>query len=102
MAHLTIETVREALRRVVDPEIQHNIVDLGLIYDIDIAPDGAVTITMTLTTPFCPLGAEILRGVKEALYAAGAETVNVDLVWNPLWTPARMAPALKELLGIEE
>lgn len=102
MAKLTEQQVQDALRTVVDPEIQQNIVDLGLIYGIDIAQDGSITVTMTLTTPFCPLGAEILRGVKEALYAAGAEKVDVDLVWDPLWTPARMAPALRELLGIED
>lgn len=93
-------TIREALHQVVDPEIDCNIVDLGLIYGITI--DGAkVTVTMTLTTPGCPMHESIAWGVKCALLnLKGVEDVEVNVVWDPQWTPARMSDYGRERTGV--
>ncbi len=93
-------TLREALRLVVDPEIDCNIVDLGLIYGIAI--DGAkVTATMTLTTAGCPMHESIAWGVKCALLnLEGVEDVEVNVVWDPPWTPARMSDYGRERTGV--
>jgi len=92
--------VRAALRRVVDPEIDCNILDLGLVYGIDI--DGAkVTVAMTLTTRGCPMHESIAWGVKCALLNLdGVEEVEVQIVWDPPWTPARMTAEGRERTGI--
>jgi metal-sulfur cluster biosynthetic enzyme len=92
--------VRAALRQVVDPEIDCNIVDLGLVYGIAI--HGAkVTVTMTLTTQGCPMHESIAWGVQCALLnLEGVEEVDVQLVWDPPWTPERMSPLAREQTGI--
>jgi metal-sulfur cluster biosynthetic enzyme len=94
--------VRETLRQVVDPEINCNIVDLGLIYGIDI--DGSkVTVTMTLTTPGCPMHESIAWGVQSALLNIDwVEQVDVHLVWDPPWTPARISEYGRAHTGILE
>ena len=93
-------TVREALRQVIDPELDCNIMDLGLVYAIAI--DGAkVTVTMTLTTPGCPMHESIAWGVKSALLNLEAvEDVDVQVVWDPPWTPARMTDYGRERTGV--
>ncbi|MEX0742450.1 MAG: metal-sulfur cluster assembly factor [Phycisphaeraceae bacterium] len=93
-------TIREALRQVVDPEIDCNIVDLGLIYGLAI--DGTkVTVTMTLTTPGCPMHESIAWGVKCALLnLEGVDEVEVNVVWEPQWTPARMSGHGRQRTGI--
>src|SRR5512143_2967394 len=80
--------VREALRLVDDPEVGMNIVDLGLIYRIDIAPER-VRVELTMTTPACPMGDLITENARRAVSAALPEGVAVDigLVWDPPWTP---------------
>lgn len=100
MAVLTPESAREALKAVIDPEIYQNIVDLGLVYDIVVQPDGAVDVEMTLTTPHCPLGPQILANIEKVLVAQGAGAVNVTIVWEPMWTPDAMTDDLKRQLGI--
>jgi metal-sulfur cluster biosynthetic enzyme len=93
-------TIREALRQVVDPELDCNIVDLGLVYDITIN-SAKVTVTMTLTTPGCPMHESIAWGVKCALLnLEGVEEVEVQVVWDPPWTPARMTDYGRERTGI--
>jgi metal-sulfur cluster biosynthetic enzyme len=94
------ETVRETLRQVVDPELDCNIVDLGLIYGIAI--DGSkVTVTMTLTTPGCPMHESIACGVKRALLNLEAvQEAEVQVVWDPPWTPARMTEHGRACTGI--
>jgi metal-sulfur cluster biosynthetic enzyme len=88
---VTPEEVIEALRRVSDPEIGFNIVDLGLVYDIEIR-EQQVWIAMTLTSPVCPVGDDILREAKEALEAlSGTGEIVVELVWRPRWDPRYMA-----------
>lgn len=97
---LTAELCRAALRNVIDPEIYQNIVDLGLVYGVEVTPEQAVAVTMTLTTPHCPLGPQIIENVEKELRAVGASAVTVDIVWSPPWTPDAMTPELKRLLGI--
>lgn len=82
--------VLEALREVIDPELGYNIVDLGFIYSLEIV-DGVVEITMTATTPGCPAKDYIVAGVREcAARIPGVTDVDVTLVWEPAWSPARM------------
>ncbi|GIV70836.1 metal-sulfur cluster assembly factor [Caldilinea sp.] len=97
---LTVEQCRAALKKVIDPEIYQNIVDLGLVYGIDVGDDRSVIVTMTLTTPHCPLGPQIIENVQRELSAIGASSVDVNIVWTPPWTPDAMTPELKKLLGI--
>jgi metal-sulfur cluster biosynthetic enzyme len=98
---LNKETVLETLRRLIDPEIGCNIVDLGLIYDVAIT-GGAVTVTMTLTTPGCPMHDSISHGVKNALLdLEGAQDVEVAVVWDPPWNPGMMSEAGREAVGLK-
>jgi metal-sulfur cluster biosynthetic enzyme len=97
---LTPERCRDSLRAVIDPEIYQNIVDLGLVYDLDVSPENAVAVTMTLTTPHCPMGPEIVENVEKTLLAEGASAVQVHIVWEPMWTPDAMTEELKRELGI--
>lgn len=92
--------VLEALREVIDPELGVNVVDLGLIYDVAVTPDTA-TITMTLTTPGCPLHASIRSAVEQAIghYFPDIQEVAVDLVWEPRWRPEMITPEGREELG---
>jgi metal-sulfur cluster biosynthetic enzyme len=95
-------TIRETLRQVVDPELDCNIVDLGLVYGIAIT-GAKVTVTMTLTTPGCPMHGSIAWGVQSALLnLEGVEEVDVQLVWDPPWTPARMSDHGREGTGVFE
>ena len=97
---VTKEEVLKALSRVYDPEIPVNIVDLGLIYDVQIK-GGHVHIKMTLTAPGCPLYRAMEEWVKEAVKSVeGVEEVTVEFVWDPPWTPDRMSPKAKALLGL--
>ena len=95
--------VLAALRGVIDPEIGLNIVDLGLVYDLGVRPDGGVTIEMTLTTPGCPLHAVISDAVHQVLESLpGIRRVELDLVWSPPWTPDMITPAGRHALGWPE
>jgi len=97
---LSSDTVRKALRAVKDPELNLNIIDLGLVYDIETSEDGDVRVKMTLTSPGCPAGGEILQGVQEvASDLEGVRSVDVELVWEPYWTPERMDPRVRAFLG---
>lgn len=97
----TREDVREGLKSVYDPEIGINIVDLGLVYDCDIADNGDVLVTMTLTSLGCPLGPVIVQEVQGALKAfEGIGEVDVKLVWSPPWSPANMSDDAKDELGM--
>jgi metal-sulfur cluster biosynthetic enzyme len=88
--HLNEHAILDTLRAVVDPELCCNIVDLGLVYAVAIA-GSKVTVTMTLTTPGCPLQESIAEGVRNALISLDeVEEVEVNLVFDPPWTPARI------------
>src|SRR5215212_1128488 len=89
------DQVKLALRRVKDPDLQLNIIDLGLVYAI--AVDGStVKIDMTLTSPACPSGPELMTNAeKEVSTLPGVEKVEVNLVWMPFWTPEKMEPRVR-------
>jgi metal-sulfur cluster biosynthetic enzyme len=92
MSAIQEDVVREHLRTIVDPELGVNIVDLGLIYGIEIAPEGKVVVKMTLTSPACPLGAVIQAQVHQALIKLPwIKDPRVELVWTPRWDPRTMA-----------
>jgi metal-sulfur cluster biosynthetic enzyme len=97
---LTEDQVKMALRRVKDPELNLNIVDLGLVYGVRV--DGTkVSIDMSLTSPGCPSGPEIMTGAEEAVRGLpGVGDVQVNLVWTPFWTPDRIEPRIRAYLGI--
>ena len=93
------ETLLSALRTVKDPELNVNVIDLGLVYSIQTREDQ-VDVEMTLTTPACPAGPEILRGAVAALEALpGVAKANVRLVMSPPWTPDKMSDAARDELG---
>lgn len=96
---LSEDIVKLALRRVKDPELNLNIVDLGLVYAI--AVDGTVVnIDMSLTSPGCPSGPEIMgEAEKEVRAVAGVSDVKVNLVWSPFWSPERIEPRVRAYLG---
>jgi metal-sulfur cluster biosynthetic enzyme len=88
-----------ALRTVKDPELNVNVIDLGLVYSIQ-TRDDEVEVEMTLTSPACPAGPEILRGAVTALEkVAGVSKANVKLVMSPPWSPERMTDAARDELG---
>lgn len=85
------DEIREALKSVYDPELGVNIIDLGLVYDIQVK-DQDVHVRMTLTSPICPLGPEITDAVRETISALPmVRDVKVDIVWKPRWDPRTMA-----------
>ncbi|CAJ1002262.1 MULTISPECIES: metal-sulfur cluster assembly factor [Bacillales] len=91
--------IRELLRQVYDPELGINIVDLGLVYEIQ-NEDGDVYVRMTLTTPGCPMHDTIAGGVERLLERQpGIRSVRVDVVWDPPWSPEMMSEEAKERLG---
>lgn len=94
------EAIRHALRRVIDPEVGMNIVDLGLIYRIDCAP-GEVHIDMTMTSPACPLADVILDDIDAVLDPLIPPEVNirVELVWDPPWSPEMMGAEARSHFG---
>ena len=97
------EQLKDALRFVIDPELGYNIVDLGLVYDIAIEADGAAHITMTTTTRGCPATSYLADGAREAASAVPAiESVEVELTYDPPWTPRMMSTEAKRHLGIAD
>ena len=96
---LTVEDVTEALRQVFDPELGLDIVELGLLYDVQIAVD-AVTVIYSLTSIGCPAGQLLHEQILEATRGLpGVEKVELQLTWDPPWTPERMSEDAKLLLG---
>ena len=96
----TKEQVYEALHECYDPEIPVNIVDLGLVYDVEIK-DDRVAVKMTLTAPGCGMGAMIANDARQKILALDdVVEASVDLVWDPPWEPSRMSEEAKQKLGI--
>jgi len=96
---LTTDNVRKALRAVKDPELGLNIIDLGLVYDVEVSEPGDVHVKMTLTSPGCPAGPEILQDARLVLeQLEGVTSADVELVWEPYWTPDRMDPRVRAFL----
>ena len=96
---LTEDQVRLALRRVKDPELNLNIIDLGLVYDIRVDGNN-VDVDMSLTSPGCPSGPEIMGDAENQLKAVdGIGDVAIHLVWSPMWSPDRIEPRVRAYLG---
>lgn len=94
--------VLDAMHEVFDPELGYNIVDLGLVYTVE-TNAGAVRITMTMTTPGCPAQDYIVLGVRErVLQIPEVEGVDIELVWDPPWSPQKMSPEAKAYFQIED
>lgn len=88
-----------ALHTVIDPELGLDVVSLGLVYGVDVRDDD-VTVTLTMTTPACPLGEQLVEDTKRCLLAVdGVRNVEVNLVWEPPWTPDRMSDRARRALG---
>lgn len=102
MNNITKEQVMEELKKVIDPELHINIVELGLIYGIKIDQEiGKVDIKMTLTTPGCPLSFVFEEWIPAAVKnIENVKEVFIDLVWEPAWNPDNMSDESKENLGI--
>src|SRR6185295_10942914 len=100
---VTEESVREALKEVIDPELFINIIDLGLVYLVevtDVEGKSNVKIEMTMTSPACPAGPQLLSGSKNAIGRLdGVGDVEVKLVMTPPWTPDRMTEEARDQLG---
>jgi metal-sulfur cluster biosynthetic enzyme len=93
------DRIREALRVVIDPELGHDIIDLGFVYDISVV-DGAVRITMTATTPGCPAIRFLKEGVvNAAARVPGVGSVDIVMTFDPPWAPSRIAPIARASLG---
>lgn len=88
--------------KVQDPELMMNIVDLGLVYGVDVTEEKTAEVTMTLTSPGCPAGPEIITNVQRETHEAfpQLDEVNVHLTWSPFWTPEMMSDDAKDELGI--
>jgi metal-sulfur cluster biosynthetic enzyme len=101
MADFTAEQARDNLKNVYDPEIGINIVDLGLVYDVDVSDTNDVLVTMTLTSLGCPLGPVIVQEVTSAMSELpNLGDVDVKLVWSPAWSPDMMSEDARDELGI--
>ncbi|WP_437230064.1 metal-sulfur cluster assembly factor [Planctomicrobium sp. SH661] len=91
----------DALKQVIDPELMVNIVDLGLVYEVTQEEGGKVKVEMTLTSPACPAGPQIIQQSKMALEGlADVETAEIKLVMSPPWSPERMTEEARDQLGI--
>ena len=97
---ISVDQVKLALRKVKDPELGLNIVDLGLVYDIAVDQNN-VHVDMTLTSPGCPAGPQIMTDAERVLEALpGVGDVEINLVWSPFWTPERIEPRVRAYMGL--
>lgn len=96
----TEEEIRTVLRGVIDPEIGMNIVDLGLVYSVEIS-DNKLHVDLTMTTPACPMGEMILDDARQALesLAPTGTKIDINLVWDPPWSPDKMSEHARKHLG---
>lgn len=96
---ISVDQARLALRKVKDPELNLNIVDLGLVYDVQV--EGAVVkVDMSLTSPGCPSGPEIMGEAEQQLRGLpGVSDVQMNLIWSPPWTPERIEPRVRAYMG---
>lgn len=97
------EALRTALKKVIDPEVGINIVDLGLVYGIEVLAD-AVTVRLTMTSPACPMGDLVMDEARQALepLVPSPLELNLELVWEPPWSPEMMTPTARDTLGWDE
>lgn len=93
---------RTALMQVIDPELYVNVIDLGLVYGVDFSDGAKVTVTMTLSTPGCPMGDAITGGVENAMAAAFPDReIDVELVWEPRWNYHMITDEGKAQMGLD-
>jgi len=98
---VTEKDVRKALKTVKDPELNLDLVVLGLIYDIQVADDGAVRVVISLTSPGCPVAGQIVDDARTAVLGVeGVERAEVELTFDPPWTPERISPLIRSSLGL--
>jgi len=98
---VTEEVITEALKEVYDPELHYNIVDLGLVYDVEVS-DGSVHIIMTLTTPACPIGPMMIEQVQENVgLLPGVKDVDVEITFDPPWGPDLISEEARADLGLD-
>ncbi|ACS89195.1 hypothetical protein TSIB_0127 [Thermococcus sibiricus MM 739] len=98
---ITKEMVLEKLKEVIDPEIGIDVVNLGLIYELKINPDNTVYVKMTMTTPGCPLTMWLLQAVEQKiLEIPGVKDAEIELTFDPPWTPDRISEEVKKKLGM--
>jgi len=98
---ITPDLAKLALRKVKDPELGLNIIDLGLVYEIIVDASNNIHVDMTLTSPGCPAGPQIMTDVERALQALpGVGDVELNLVWSPYWTPERIEPRVRAYMGL--
>lgn len=94
------QAIRDALKAVKDPEVGISIIELGLVYDVEIDA-GKVDVKMTLTSPGCPVGPQIMQEADETVRGLeGVKDVRIELVWEPYWTPERINPKVRAYLGL--
>ena len=100
MPPVATETIVDALRTVLDPEVGINVIDLGLVYGIE-ATAHEIRLTMTMTSSACPLGAYLQESVERAIRARvpDAKTIEITLVWQPAWDPSMMSPEARRQMG---
>lgn len=97
---VTEKDVRNALKGVKDPELGLDLVVLGLVYDIEVN-DTDVKVIISLTSPMCPVAGQIVEDAKQAVFAVeGVETADVELTFDPPWTPERISPLIRSSLGL--
>jgi len=100
MGTVTSQQVLDSLKQCMDPEIPINVVDMGLIYGVNVTDDNKVDIKMTMTTRGCPLHDTLVSDVKRYVNKVpGVSTVNVEIVWEPAWTPEKMSDEGKKLIN---
>ena len=97
---VTEKSVMDALKTVKDPELNLDLVVLGLVYDVEVH-DADVKATISLTSPMCPVAGEIVENAKNAILdVEGVEDAEVELTFNPPWTPERISPLIRSSLGL--
>jgi metal-sulfur cluster biosynthetic enzyme len=100
-SEFSLEQAKLALRKVKDPDLNLNIVDLGLVYDVRVVNGNDVEVDMSLTSPGCPSGPEIMGDAERKLKAIpGVGAVAVNLVWSPMWSPERIEPRVRAYMGL--
>jgi metal-sulfur cluster biosynthetic enzyme len=100
MTSVTAQQVLESLKQCMDPEIPINVVDMGLIYEVNVSDDNKVDVKMTMTTRGCPLHDTLVNDVKRYVNkVSGVSSVNVEIVWDPPWTPEKMSEEGKKLIN---
>jgi len=98
----TAQELKDVLRSVYDPELHMDVVELGLVYGVDVAEDGVVKVRMTLTSPGCPYGPELIADVRATLMLVeGVQRAEVEVVWDPPWGPDKMSEAARLDLGFD-